>query len=86
MIGSGLNKGWGHWAGGESPLVIVLAMFLKVSSIFEVHLSCFPRQRLENDLRVKENSISIDQSKCMTLRFAFWFGFYDSKLITDKEE
>ena len=30
-----------------------------------------PRQRLENDLRVKENSISIDQSKCMTLR-SFW--------------
>ena len=31
----------------------------------------FHRQRLENDLRVKENSISIDQSKCMTLR---WVG------------
>ena len=31
----------------------------------------FRRQRLENDLRVKENSISIDQSKCMTLRWGF---------------
>merc|ERR1711934_1026369 len=32
------------------------------------------RQRLENDLRVKENSISIDQSKCMTLRVNFPFN------------
>ena len=31
----------------------------------------FRRQRLENDLRVKENSISIDQSKCMTLRWGY---------------
>ena len=65
----------GHWAGGDCT-----AMFLKVSSIFEVHLLCFPRQRLENDLRVKENSISIDQSKCMTLRSSLLFGL-DSTII-----
>ena len=32
------------------------------------------RQRLENDSRVKENSLSIDQSKCMTLRMNFPFN------------
>ena len=32
------------------------------------------RQRLENDARVKENSLSIDQSKCMTLRMNFPFN------------
>ena len=32
------------------------------------------RQRLENDLRVKENSLNIDQSKSMTLRVNFPFN------------
>ena len=32
------------------------------------------RQRLENDSRVKENSLGIDQSKCMTLRMNFPFN------------
>ena len=62
-------------------VVIFLAMFLKVFSIFEVHLPCFPRQRLENDLRVKENSISIDQSKCMTLRSSLLFDL-DFRILT----
>ncbi len=27
------------------------------------------KQRLEQDIRVKENSLKIDQQKCMTLRY-----------------
>jgi hypothetical protein len=27
------------------------------------------KQRLEEDIRVKENSLKIDQQKCMTLRY-----------------
>ena len=28
------------------------------------------KQRLEQDIRVKENSLKIDQQKCMTLRYS----------------
>ena len=46
------------------------------------------RQRLENDGRVKENSLTIDQSKCMTLRVNFPFNIrcsVSSKRVTRRK-
>ena len=46
------------------------------------------RQRLENDARVKENSLSIDQSKCMTMRMNFPFNIrcsVSSKRVTRRK-
>ena len=46
------------------------------------------RQRLENDARVKENSLTIDQSKCMTLRVNFPFNIrcsVSSKRVTRRK-
>ena len=33
------------------------------------------KKKLENDIRVKENSLHIDQNKCVTLRTHFPFNF-----------
>ena len=46
------------------------------------------RQRLENDARVKENSLTIDQSKCMTMRMNFPFNIrcsVSSKRVTRRK-
>jgi hypothetical protein len=41
------------------------------------------KQRLEQDIRVKENSLKIDQQKCMTLRYQECLTLVYQSCMTD---